>query len=456
MVKLILYDKQAADFNILQSKKNRKFKIKRVLTLVSNHQKDETAEEEEGEGCGRNILSKCCINGERLPLYTCKPAEENVTFLESVLLGEVIPGKYGFIAQLNEARHLKKRPTEFRVDQVLQPFDANKFNFTKVSPEELLFQFEANMPLDADNSPRVVAINVSPIEYGHVLLIPQVFDCLPQRIDHKSLLLALHMAVEAANPYFRAYYLAMPFPIEKAHSLKISTTNDGVRISKLMSYTVRGLLFEGGNSIKDLSVAVSNASVCLQNNNIPFNFLISDSGKRIFLLLQCYAEKQALGEVSSELLDTQVNPAVWEMSGHMVLKRKEDYEGASEEKAWSLLAEVSLSEERFKEVNTMIFEAIGCSGEEEEELEEESSIRSCWRMKKGIHPQMQWISYVTQSGRLMHVMMTRIHHVGKVYHFGAKRQLAQSIGQIAKFKRRFNEQEEEPTTHENSIQNQSK
>ncbi|KAF3535639.1 hypothetical protein F2Q69_00019542 [Brassica cretica] len=388
-------------------------KIKRVPTLVSNHQKDETAEEEEGEGegCGRNILSKCCINGERLPLYTCKPAEENVMFLESVLLGEigfkedyfvtmlqpvkpkVIPGKYGFIAQLNEGRHLKKRPTEFRVDQVLQPFDANKFNFTKVSPEELLFQFEAGMPLDADNSPSVVAINVSPIEYGHVLLIPQVLDCLPQRIDHKSLLLALHMAVEAANPYFRvgynslgafatinhlhfqAYYLAMPFPIEKAHSLKISTTNDGVKISKLMSYPVRGLLFEGGNSIKDLSDAVSNASVCLQNNNIPFNILISDSGKRIFLLLQCYAEKQALGEVSSELLDTQVNPAVWEMSGHMVLKRKEDYEGASEEKAWSLLAEVSLSEERFKEVNTMIFEAIGCSGEEEEELEEESSIR---------------------------------------------------------------------------------
>lgn len=284
-----------------------------------------------------------------------------------------------------------------------KPFDANKFNFTKFSPEELLFQFEAGMPLDADNSPSVVAINVSPIEYGHVLLIPQVLGCLPQRIDHKSLLLALHMAVEAANPHFRvgynslgtfatinhlhfqAYYLAMPFPIEKAHSLKISTTNDGVRISKLMSYPVRGLFFEGGNSIKDLSDAVSNASVCLQNNNIPFNILISDSGKRIFLLLQCYAEKQALGGVSSELLDTQVNPAVREMSGHMVLKRKEDYEGASEEKAWSLLAEVSLSEERFKEVNTMIFEAIGCSGEEEEEnLEEESSIRvNCCTLVKG-------------------------------------------------------------------------
>lgn len=47
---------------------------------------------------------------------------------------------------------------------------------------------------------------VSPIEYGHVLLIPRVLDCLPQRIDHKSLLLALHMAAEAANPYFRLGY----------------------------------------------------------------------------------------------------------------------------------------------------------------------------------------------------------------------------------------------------------
>jgi GDP-L-galactose phosphorylase len=64
--------------------------------------------------------------------------------------------------------------------------------------------------------------------------------------------------------------------------------------------------------------------------------------------------------VNAELLDTQVNPAVWEISGHMVLKRKKDYEEASEENAWRLLAEVSLSEERFQEVNALIFEATAC------------------------------------------------------------------------------------------------
>ncbi|KAJ1687672.1 hypothetical protein LUZ63_019062 [Rhynchospora breviuscula] len=58
-------------------------------------------------------------------------------------------------------------------------------------------------------------------------------------------------------------------------------------------------------------------------------------------------------------------------------------------------------------------------------------------MKKGIHPQMQWISYVTQSGRLVNVMMTKIHTVGKVYHLRAKREMAQGLGQIAKFNRRY-------------------
>ncbi|KAG6793224.1 hypothetical protein POTOM_002420 [Populus tomentosa] len=65
------------------------------------------------------------------------------------------------------------------------------------------------------------------------------------------------------------------------------------------------------------------------------------------------------------------------------------------------------------------------------------------KMKKGIHPQMQWISYVTQDGRLMHAMMTKIHHVGNVYHFRAKRQMAESLGQIAKFKRRYGQENAE-------------
>ncbi|KAK7316784.1 hypothetical protein RJT34_00500 [Clitoria ternatea] len=399
--------------------------IKRVPTVVSNYQKEEVGEDDTaaaGGGCGRNCLRSCCIQGARLPLYAfkkvdkvgakglslleCKEEQHPVSFLDSLILGEwedrmqrglfrydvtacetkVIPEEHGFIAQMNEGRHLKKRPTEFRVDKVLQPFDESKFNFTKVGQEEVLFQFGAsndeevqffpNAPIDVENSPSFVAINVSPIEYGHVLLIPRIFECLPQRIDHSSFLLALHMAVEVGNPYFRlgynslgafatinhlhfqAYYLALPFPIEKAPTKKIAKLSGGVNISKLLNYPVRSLVFEGGHKLEDLSNAVSEVCICLQNNNIPYNVLISDCGRQIFLSPQCYAEKQALGEVSTELQETQVNPAVWEISGHMVLKRKKDYDEASEANAWRLLAEVSLSEERFQEVCGLVFQAI--------------------------------------------------------------------------------------------------
>ena len=48
-----------------------------------------------------------------------------------------------------------------------------------------------------------VFINVSPIEYGHVLLVPRALDRLQQLVDPASLRLALHFAREAGNPYFR-------------------------------------------------------------------------------------------------------------------------------------------------------------------------------------------------------------------------------------------------------------
>ena len=84
---------------------------------------------------------------------------------------QVLEGEYGFVAQLNEGRFSKKRPTEFRVDQVLQAFDGAKFNFTKVSQEEALFRFEENElsvshfaeAAEVVHSPNMVVINVSRI-----------------------------------------------------------------------------------------------------------------------------------------------------------------------------------------------------------------------------------------------------------------------------------------------------
>ena len=82
----------------------------------------------------------------------------------------------------------------------------------------------------------------------------------------------------------------MPFPVEKAATHKIPLSEDtrksGVTVSKLINYPVRGLVFEAGNTLNDLANAVSSACIWLQDNNVPYNVLISDCGKRIFLFPQ--------------------------------------------------------------------------------------------------------------------------------------------------------------------------
>eukprot|EP01018_Ginkgo_biloba_P007709 Gb_22583 [translate_table: standard] len=213
--------------------------------------------------------------------------------------------------------------------KVLQPFDPNKSNFTKVGQEEVPFRFEesdeAKDPML--DKPNVIAINVSPIDYGHVLL-----DRLPQSIDHDSFLLALHMVVEARNASFRlrynslgafvtinhlrfqAYYIDLPFPVERTPTKRVpwKFEKTGVKIFELCDYFIS-------------------------------------------LFPKCYVERQALGEVSQEILDTQINPIVWGISGQMVL-RKQDYEMAFDGYAWKLLVEVSLSK-RFEVLKAYILEA---------------------------------------------------------------------------------------------------
>ncbi|GFH11261.1 uncharacterized protein HaLaN_06734, partial [Haematococcus lacustris] len=499
----------------------------------------------------------------------------------------VIPGRWGFVAQLNEGRASKKRPTEIVVDQVCQPFDPAKFHFGKALPSEVLLQFEssgtvdesadsyappsrltpaayvkasfldswqggmqpssscnsladsteesdcgavvpsaatslgcnsqdsftpqarepATLPLLFDSAPvtpssNLVLINVSPIEYGHVLLVPRTLQHLPQQLKADLVLTALHFAHEAGNPHFNVGYnslgayatinhlhfqvcvlawqltafhtpcypaakaqctdtlrvmsvviltyhvrkasvavidsvccylcphsclthisLATAFPVSQqaasscqllvqAHQAaqlqsrsppswtvssalqwNMSAGHDarkqhgtmlGVGGLFLTADPVRGFVIEAVEpssavlntnamtafgaldtnasqaarqlaALPQLAAVVGQAAEALQASNVPFNMLITEKGARVFLWPQCYAERQAAKEVEEELLATGVNPAVFEVAGHMVLKRAEDYQGMQEDLATRLLSAVSLPADRFQAVADLCF-----------------------------------------------------------------------------------------------------
>lgn len=66
---------------------------------------------------------------------------------------------------------------------VRQKFNPDQFNFTKINKEkELVCELHngdnfCKSPLSARD---IVIINVSPIDLGHCLLVPQTESCLPQ------------------------------------------------------------------------------------------------------------------------------------------------------------------------------------------------------------------------------------------------------------------------------------
>merc|ERR1712176_812578 len=191
-----------------------------------------------------------------------------------------------------------------------------------------------------------VYINISPIEYGHVLLVPKVLKCLPQQMCAESLLTALHMSVEVHNPcfkigfntlgayatinhlHFQGYFLNEPFPVECVPTEDVAGFKNkrdaNMKLSQLTDYPVRAFVFELGTDLEALACAVSDACNLLENKK----------------------EKT----IPDSILDTQVNPAAFEIGGHMVLKRKQDYDDITEEKVYELLSYASLSEGQFNEI----------------------------------------------------------------------------------------------------------
>ena len=78
-----------------------------------------------------------------------------------------------------------KRRSRVQFDSINEPFSSDRFHFGKIKDEEILFEIKnCSRRRGSLKAARHVAIvNVSPIEWGHFLLVPSVEDCLAQRLN---------------------------------------------------------------------------------------------------------------------------------------------------------------------------------------------------------------------------------------------------------------------------------
>ncbi|KAG8302472.1 GDP-D-glucose phosphorylase 1 [Homalodisca vitripennis] len=78
-----------------------------------------------------------------------------------------------------------------------QKFDKHIFNFTKMDKREILFEI---LNKNRQHKGNYLAINVSPLELGHCLLLPAMYSCLPQVVTADGLLAAIELFLLTKSP----------------------------------------------------------------------------------------------------------------------------------------------------------------------------------------------------------------------------------------------------------------
>lgn len=119
-----------------------------------------------------------------------------------VLKGDQAPN-VKYVAQLNPQRGFNRRKRE-PFEDMNQQFSDQQFNFTKIRENEILinlkpgqdtayamYKNQTDLQYTDDN---IVAVNISPIDHCHILLIPNCSMRHPQRLSIASLLLAMDLA----------------------------------------------------------------------------------------------------------------------------------------------------------------------------------------------------------------------------------------------------------------------
>ncbi|VDK42872.1 unnamed protein product [Anisakis simplex] len=117
--------------------------------------------------------------------------KENVFNYELNSMYKLIPGDFNLSIQLNiERGQLRRKPMRFH--SVNEPFNALRWNFNKLKQNEVMLYMRCkDKPISVDRLDRhVIAINNSPLERGHSLIIPAISQSLPQVCNEMAIRIA--------------------------------------------------------------------------------------------------------------------------------------------------------------------------------------------------------------------------------------------------------------------------
>jgi len=272
-------------------------------------------------------------------------------------------GRFNFLLQYNPLRAATRRAPQSMVS-VVQPVDPAAFNFTKVQEAkelvcELVFErTDAQAATDGANRD-LLLINVSPIEFGHCLLIPSVESILPQVLTERSIALAMQLVLLSGDAGFKAvfnslcayasvnhlhwqlYYLrGHRLHLETVPARPIGTT--GVFEIRDDQYSAPAFAFElaTGSSTEGCAARIFRLITHLQQRDIAHNVFITRGllfrpqpepllPPLVYPVLRIFVWTRET--VTGAKDPTAFSTAACELAGQVLLYRHEDFEMLTED-----------------------------------------------------------------------------------------------------------------------------
>lgn len=298
----------------------------------------------------------------------------------------LLPGHYGYVAQLNIQRGVERRkPQEIR--SIQQEFNTKQFNFNKINPEEIICEMakcvgSSSIPNDHQNSlsKMLVLVNVSPLEFGHCLFVPDPLQCYPQVLTKFAVEVGIEITFLSSSPGFRVgfnslgafasvnhlhlhgYYLDHELALESIAVKPLLPEKDFYR---LINYHAGFLFYTETKTVGEVAESICKVTDFLVERNIAHNLFLTrgcppceckpserESSSRKGVRIILWPRKSCFGAKE----ESAFNVALCELAGHLPFKNKTDYEKTTEEDVIEIINKCLLPMDEFLSLEQQLIE----------------------------------------------------------------------------------------------------
>lgn len=298
----------------------------------------------------------------------------------------VLPGPQGYVAQLNIQRGIERRKPQ-EILSIQQDFNARQFNFNKINPDEIIFEMMKDSEEDTARSDRgglprpcrmVVLVNVSPLEFGHCLFVPDPSCCFPQMLTQFTIQVGIESVLLSSNPGFRVgfnslgafasvnhlhlhgYYLDHHLKIE---SMPVKPLVPEKGFHRMLDFPAGFLFYTESEEVEKVAKAICQVTDFLVDTNTAHNLFLtrgcppcghtksekdrcSRKGVRIAVWprLSCFGAKE----------ESAFNVALCELAGHLPFKNKKDYEQTTERDVIDIIQRYLLPDDEFNRLEQQL------------------------------------------------------------------------------------------------------